>query len=127
MPAATGCPADTLTLFGEADIQLRERQIAGSDAPPERKAVERRRLQALLALCETPRCRRQTLLAAFGETAEPCGNCDICEGRWRFFDGSIAAQKMMSAILRTAGRFHPSHLANLLDRQGDGGDPPARP
>ena len=57
---------------------------------------------------------RQTLLAAFGEAADPCGNCDICEGRWGFFDGSIAAQKMMSAVLRTAGRFHPSHLANLL-------------
>ena len=109
-----GLPADTLTLFGEADVQLRERQIAESDAPAERKAVERRRLQALLALCETPRCRRQTLLAAFGEAAEPCGNCDVCEGRWRFFDGSVAAQKMMSAILRTAGRFQPTHLANLL-------------
>ena len=109
-----GLAADTLTLFGEADVRLRERQIAESDAPLERKAVERRRLQALLALCETPRCRRQTLLAAFGEAAEPCGHCDVCEGRWRFFDGSIAAQKMMSAVLRTAGRFQPSHLANLL-------------
>ena len=109
-----GLPADTLTLFGESDIRLRERQILQSDAPAERKVVERRRLQALIALCETPRCRRQTLLAAFGEPAEPCGNCDICEGGSRFFNGAVAAQKVMSAILRTSGRFFPGHLANLL-------------
>jgi len=109
-----GLPADTLTLYGEADIQFRERQIHESEAPAERKRLELRRLSALVALCETPRCRRQTLLAAFGETIEPCGNCDICEGRWRMFDGAVIAQKAMSAILRTSGRFFPGHLTNLL-------------
>jgi ATP-dependent DNA helicase RecQ len=65
-------------------------------------------------LCETPRCRRQTLLAAFGEASQPCGNCDICEGKWPFFNGVVAAQKVMSAIHRTSGRFFSGHLANLL-------------
>ncbi|HYP57161.1 MAG TPA: DNA helicase RecQ [Beijerinckia sp.] len=109
-----GLPADTLTLFGESDIRLRERQIVDGDAPDERKRMDKRKLQALIALCETPRCRRQTLLAAFGEAAKPCGNCDICEGRWPLFNGAIAAQKLMSAILRTSGRFFSGHLANLL-------------
>ncbi|WP_026605620.1 DNA helicase RecQ [Methylocapsa acidiphila] len=109
-----GLPADTLTLFSDADILLRERQIAQGDAPEERKRLERRKLQALIALCETPRCRRQTLLAAFGEASQPCGNCDICEGRWPFFNGAVAAQKVMSAIHRTSGRFFSGHLANLL-------------
>ncbi len=109
-----GLPADTLTLFSDSDILLRERQISQSDAPAERKRMERRKLQALIALCETPRCRRQTLLAAFGEASPPCGNCDICAGKWPFFNGVVAAQKVMSAIHRTSGRFFSGHLANLL-------------
>jgi len=109
-----GLPADTLTLFSDSDILLRERQISASDAPAERKRMERRKLHALIALCETPRCRRQTLLAAFGEASQPCGNCDICEGKWPFFNGVVAAQKVMSAIHRTSGRFFSGHLANLL-------------
>ncbi len=109
-----GLAADALALFGDGDVRLRERQIADSDAGPERKRVDRRKLHALLALCETPRCRRQTLLAAFGEASEPCGNCDICDGKWPFFNGVVAAQKVMSAIHRTSGRFFSGHLANIL-------------
>ena len=109
-----GARADALMLWGEGDIRLRERQIMLSDASPARKAMERRRLSALLALCESPRCRRQTLLAAFGEEGGPCGFCDICEGAHTMIDGVVQAQKAMSAILRTSGRFFPGHLANLL-------------
>jgi ATP-dependent DNA helicase RecQ len=109
-----GLPAETLTLFSDADIRLRERQISASVAPKDRKLIEKRKLNALIALCETPHCRRQTLLAAFGETSKPCGNCDICDGKWPRFNGVIAAQKIMSAIHRTSGRFFPGHLANLL-------------
>ena len=109
-----GLRADTLMLWGEGDIRLRERHIALSDAGDDRKAMERRRLEALLALCESPRCRRQTLLAAFGEEGQPCGFCDICDGVHTMFDGAVAAQKAMSALLRTSGRFFPGHLANLL-------------
>ena len=109
-----GLRADTLMLWGEGDIRLRERHIAFSDAGEARKAMERRRLGALLALCESPRCRRQTLLAAFGEEGAPCGFCDVCDGAHTMFDGAVAAQKAMSALLRTSGRFFPGHLANLL-------------
>lgn len=109
-----GLPAETLTLFSDADILLRERQIDESDAPPERKRFEKRKLHALVAFCESSRCRRQTLLAAFGEASGPCGNCDICDGRRPFFNGVTAARKVMSAIHRTSGRFFPGHLANIL-------------
>jgi ATP-dependent DNA helicase RecQ len=109
-----GGRAETLTLWGESDIRLRERQITLSDAPAERKAMEKVRLNALLSLCETPRCRRLTLLSAFGEKSNACGFCDICEGKHARFNGVVAAQKAMSALLRTSGRFFPGHLANLL-------------
>lgn len=121
-----GLPADTLTLYNGSDILLRQRQIEQSEAPIERKRLDERKLEQLVALCETPRCRRQTLLAAFGETIERCGNCDICEGRHRFFDGTIAARKAMSAILRTRGRFFPPPSRQSADWQGDGGDGAAR-
>ena len=109
-----GQRSDTLMLWGEGDIRLRERQIALSDAGPDRKAMEHQRLNALLALCESPRCRRQTLLAAFGEEGPACGFCDVCDGVHPMFDGVVAAQKAMSAVLRTSGRFFPGHLANVL-------------
>jgi ATP-dependent DNA helicase RecQ len=109
-----GLPADTLTLFGLDDIRLRRRQIDESEASDEQKRVERQRLNALVALCEAPRCRRQTLLAYFGETAEPCGNCDLCAGGVETVDGTIAAQKALSAMIRTGERFGTEHLVNLL-------------
>ncbi|WP_448887307.1 RecQ family zinc-binding domain-containing protein, partial [Enterobacter kobei] len=74
-----GLPADTLTLYSLGDMQLRRLQIEQSESPDERKRIERQRLGALLALAEAPRCRRQTLLAYFGEASEPCGNCDLCQ------------------------------------------------
>jgi ATP-dependent DNA helicase RecQ len=73
-----GLPADTLTLYGPGDIGLRRLQIAQSAASNEQKNVDRQRLDALLTLCESASCRRQSLLAYFGEAASPCGNCDIC-------------------------------------------------
>jgi ATP-dependent DNA helicase RecQ len=109
-----GAPATTLTLYGLDDMRLRRLQIEESDASDEQKRVERQRLNALVALCEAPRCRRQTLLAYFGETAEPCGNCDLCLDGVQSFDGTIEAQKLLSAIARTGERFGTEHLVNLL-------------
>jgi ATP-dependent DNA helicase RecQ len=109
-----GLPADTLTLYGAGDIELRRRQIAESDAPEERKRIETRKLDDLVSLCESARCRRQVLLGLLGEEASPCGNCDVCKGAVRLIDGQKDAQMAMSAILRTSGRFFFGHLANIL-------------
>ena len=73
-----GLPADTLTLYGEGDIRLRRMQIAQSGACDRQKHIDRARLDALVDLCESSDCRRQSLLAYFGEAAPPCGNCDNC-------------------------------------------------
>ncbi|MBV8472348.1 MAG: DNA helicase RecQ, partial [Hyphomicrobiales bacterium] len=109
-----GLPADTFTLYGAGDIELRRRQILEGGAPDERKRIEMAKLDDLVTLCETARCRRQVLLGMFGEEAPACGHCDVCNGAVRVIDGSLEAQKALSAVLRTSGRFFFGHLANIL-------------
>jgi len=109
-----GLAADTLTLYSLGDMQLRRLQIEQGESPDERKRIERQRLGALLSLAEAPRCRRQTLLAYFGEASQACGNCDLCQEGVELFDGTIEAQKAMSAIVRTGERFGMEHLVALL-------------
>ncbi|MDD9802976.1 MAG: DNA helicase RecQ [Deltaproteobacteria bacterium] len=109
-----GLPADTLTLYGFDDIRRRRQQIEESDAPDTQKRTERQRLSALIALCEAPRCRRQVLLAYFGESAEPCGNCDLCEDGAELLDATTDARKALSAIARTGERFGATHIVNIL-------------
>ena len=113
-----GLPADTLTLYGLDDIRVRRIQIDESEAGEEQKRAQRQRLNALVTLCEAPRCRRQTLLAYFGESVEPCGNCDLCLEGIAVIDGTIEAQKALSAMIRTGERFGTEHLVSLLVGEG---------
>ncbi|MFO1085361.1 MAG: DNA helicase RecQ [Reyranellaceae bacterium] len=109
-----GLPADTLTLYSLGDMQLRRLQIEQGEQSDDRKRIERQRLSALLSLAEAPRCRRQTLLAYFGEASQPCGHCDLCQEGVELFDGTIEAQKAMSAIVRTGERFGMEHVVAIL-------------
>jgi len=109
-----GAPAETLTLFGPDDIRLRRSQIDEGLAPADRKSADHARLNALLGLAEATACRRQRLLAYFGETSDPCGNCDLCETPPALFDGTEAVRKALSAILRTGESFGAGHLIDIL-------------
>ena len=109
-----GSPAETLTLYGPDDIRLRRSQIDEGAAPPDRKAADHARLNALLGLAEALACRRQVLLGYFGEQAEPCGNCDLCDRPAQTFDATEAVRKALSAILRTGEWFGAGHLIDIL-------------
>ena len=109
-----GLPADALMLYGYEDIALRGRFIEESDAPEQRKRMERQKLDALLGLAETAGCRREALLSYFGDRCEPCGNCDTCAEPPKLFDGTIAAQKALSCIHRTGERFGQAYIADVL-------------
>ena len=109
-----GLPAETLMLYGHEDIALRSRFIEESDAPEQRRRMERQKLDALLGLAETASCRRQVLLSYFGDHCEPCGNCDTCAEPPKLFDGTIAAQKALSCIYRTGERFGQAYIADVL-------------
>ncbi|WP_370674351.1 DNA helicase RecQ [Pleomorphomonas sp. PLEO] len=109
-----GLPADTLMLYGHEDIALRSRFIEDSDAPEQRKRMERQKLDALLGLAETAGCRRQVLLSYFGDHSEPCGNCDTCAEPPALFDGTVATLKALSCIHRTGERFGQAYIVDVL-------------
>ena len=112
-----GAPAETMTLYGPDDIRLRRAQIDEGVAPPDRKAADHARLNALLGLAEAVGCRRQVLLGYFGEGAGPCGNCDLCDRPAVVFDATEAVRKALSAILRTGEWFGAGHLIDILTGQ----------
>jgi len=109
-----GAPAETLTLFGPDDIRLRRSQIDEGLAPPERRAADHGRLNALLGLAEALECRRKTLLGYFDEHEVTCGRCDLCDTPAETFDGTTAVRKALSAILRTEEWFGAGHLIDIL-------------
>lgn len=109
-----GAPAETLTLYGPEDIRLRRSQIDEGLAPMDRRAADHARLNALLGLAEALKCRRQVLLAYFGEDASECGNCDLCNTPVETFDGTTAVRKALSAILRTDEFYGSGHLIDIL-------------
>ena len=109
-----GDPAETLTLFGADDIRLRRAQIDEGLAENLRKDADHGRLNALLGLAEAIACRRQHLLAYFGEDAAPCGNCDICATPPVTFDATDPVRMALSAMLRTGEWFGAGHLIDIL-------------
>ena len=110
-----GLPSDAWMAYGMSDVSLRRRMIDEGGSPEEVKQVERAKLDALLHVCETADCRRQALLAHFGERHEGgCGNCDSCLTPAEMWDGTEAARKALSAMYRTGQRFGAGHLIDIL-------------
>ena len=95
-----GLPATAWLGYGLSDVVLQRRLIDSSDGDLAHRRRQAAHLDAMLALCETVQCRRAQLLGYFGEAAGPCGNCDTCLSPAQTWDGTIAAQKLLSAVLR---------------------------
>lgn len=110
-----GLPSEVWMAYGMADVIQRGRMIDEGGAADEIKRVERAKLNALLAICETPGCRRQAILKHFGEAhSGGCGNCDTCLKPVETWDGTEAAIKALAAIYRTGERFGTGHLIDVL-------------
>ena len=110
-----GLPSDVWMAYGMADVIQRGRMIDGGTSGEDIKRVERAKLNALLAICETPGCRRQAILAHFGEAhSGGCGNCDTCLKPVETWDGTDAAITALAAIYRTGERFGTGHLIDVL-------------
>jgi ATP-dependent DNA helicase RecQ len=114
-----GLPANALMLYGMQDAVMQRNFIEESNAPDAQKRIERQKLSALLGLCEAASCRRKVVLEYFGDTAEPCGNCDTCLSPPITFDGTVAAQKALSCAYRTGQRFGVGYLIEVLLGKSD--------
>jgi len=111
-----GLPADAWMIYGLADVVNQRRMIDEGDAGEEFKSILRGKLDALLALAEATDCRRQRLLAYFGEASGPCGNCDNCLHPPAVWDGTDAARKLLSTIYRVHAASGLSFgLGHLMD------------
>ena len=95
-----GEPATAWLAYGLSDVVQQRRLIELSEGSPAHKRTISAHLDAMLALCETVQCRRMQILAYFGETTGPCGNCDSCLFPAESWDGTVAAQKLLSAVVR---------------------------
>ncbi|WP_431319899.1 DNA helicase RecQ [Rhizobium sp. YTU87027] len=110
-----GLPSEVWMTYGMADVIQRRRMIDEGGAADEIKRVERSKLNALLAICETASCRRQAILAHFGEAhAGKCGSCDTCLKPVETWDGTEVAIKALAAIYRTGERFGTGHVVDVL-------------
>ena len=113
-----GAPAEAWMTYGLADVVNQRRMIDESPAGEDFKSIQRGKLDALLALAEATDCRRVRLLGYFGESGQPCGNCDNCLHPPATWDATEAARKLLSCIYRFhqngGQRFGAGHLIDVL-------------
>ena len=110
-----GEPADAWMVYGLQDVVRLAQMLDQSGADEDFRRHERSKLDALLGWCETTGCRRRPLLEYFGDTLDQdCGNCDGCLTPVDTWDGTEAAQKLLSAVYRTGQRFGAAHVVDVL-------------
>ncbi|MHA6493866.1 DNA helicase RecQ [Pseudomonas borbori] len=110
-----GLPADAWMAYGLQDVLLLKQMLNNSEGDERHKRVEQHKLDAMLALCEETRCRRQALLAYFDEDLpQPCGHCDNCVDGVQTWDATEPARQALSAIYRSGQRYGVGHLVDLL-------------
>ena len=110
-----GLAADAWMTYGIADVMSLMRLLDASEVTERQRRIERQKMEALIGYCEAVSCRRQVLLGYFGEGDHPsCGNCDNCRTPVPSWDGTVAAQKALSAVYRTGQRFGAHHLVDIL-------------
>jgi len=108
-----GAPAITSMLYGMDDVRMRRQFITQDGSDNDHQMREHKRLDALLAYCEAPGCRRQVLLSYFGETTPPCGNCDNCESPPKMVDATDAIITVLNAMEATGQRFGTAHVIDV--------------
>ncbi len=115
-----GEPANAWLAYSLQDVIQQRQWIAQSDGSEAFKQVQRQKLDALIGLGEMAGCRRQALLAYFGERGSPpCGNCDNCLSPPETQDGTVLAQKALSTVYRTGQRFGVGYLVDILQGKAD--------
>jgi ATP-dependent DNA helicase RecQ len=109
-----GLPAEALMLWSMQDV-VTARGFIDAIVSDEQRRIESHKLSAMIAFAEALSCRRRALLGYFGEeSAENCGNCDVCEDPPVSYDGTVDAQKALSAVYRLQERFGLGYVVDVL-------------
>jgi ATP-dependent DNA helicase RecQ len=114
-----GLPSTAWLAYGLADVVQQRKMIAESDGDLAHRRRLSSHLDAMLALCETVECRRAQLLRYFGQDHPgSCGACDTCQNPPEAWDGTVPAQKLLSAVFRLDRernqRFGVGHVVDIL-------------
>ncbi len=112
-----GLPSTAWLAYGLADVVQQRRMIDTSQGDAAHRRQLSAHLDAMLALCETVTCRRVQMLRYFGEESTACGNCDTCLNPPDTWDGTVAAQKLLSAVVRLdqrGQRYGAGHVIDIL-------------
>jgi ATP-dependent DNA helicase RecQ len=111
-----GLPATAWLAYGLQDLMQQRKMIEESNGDEAFKQRSTNALNAMLAFCESSSCRRQRLLAYFGEENAPCDNCDSCLSPPELWDATVASQKLLSTIYRLRREYGEySGAAHLID------------
>ncbi|MFF4797999.1 DNA helicase RecQ [Streptomyces sp. NPDC001351] len=97
-----GLPSTAWMAYGLNDVIQQRKLIQSGEGDEAFRRRAAAHLDSMLALCETAQCRRGQLLAYFGQDPDPagCGNCDTCLVPPETWDGTVAAQKVLSTVVR---------------------------
>jgi ATP-dependent DNA helicase RecQ len=113
-----GLPSTAWLAYGLADVVQQRKMINDSEGDAAHRRRLSQHLDAMLALCETVECRRSQLLAYFSQPGEACGNCDTCLTPPETWDGTVAAQKVLSTVYRLdrerRQRFGAGQIVDIL-------------
>jgi len=108
-----GAPAQTVLFYSFADVATYKDML--SENSPANLNLQLAKLERMQQYADAHTCRRQILLSYFSEELpDPCGNCDVCRDPRVTIDGTVLAQKALSAIIRTGERVPMNLLIDIL-------------
>lgn len=109
-----GLKSEALLFYSGGDV-MKLKHFATIDGNKEQSAIMLRKLSQMADLCETAVCRRQKILAYFGEMTEGnCASCDVCLSDYKQFDGTAIAHKALSAVAQFSGNYGLTYLVDFL-------------
>ena len=112
-----GARAETIRFYSYNDIKVLQDIL--SESPAELAELQLTKLERMQQYAEAQVCRRRILLGYFGESMEKsCGNCDVCKNPPQYFDGTVIAQKALSAIVRMGQSAPMTMVIDVLRGSG---------